>query len=201
MNGRVAIAIGIVVALIAGTILLLASGGPVEPGDSPQPDAVGEAVGDVVVAEGPEPPGETELADIVDADVTERGSTLVFRAQMATQIPPRVKGGGMSWRWDIYEGGPTGTWILSANLDIGPNASLTSTQSNYGSGTFDDSLPGELSIRGDTITITLRPKKVTDFPADFEWVLGTSLDGAQGNPRSALATDTSPDEGRGPLER
>ncbi len=41
------------------------------------------------------------------------------------------------------------------------------------------------------------PKKLEDWPEDFEWVLGTMLDGAQGNPRSALATDTAPNEGRG----
>lgn len=199
MNKRVAIGVALVIALVAGTIVLLASGGPVEPGDTPvsAPDA--ESQGDVVVAEGPAPPTDTALADVLEADVRRRGDSLVFRARMATDIPQRVKGGGMSWRWDVYEGG-AGTWILSANLDIGPNATLTSTQSNYGSGTFDDTLPGKLSIEGDTLSITLTPTKLEDWPDDFEWVLGTSLDGAQGNPHSALATDTSPNEGRGTIE-
>lgn len=199
MSTRVAVALGALVALIAGIVILLASGGPVESGDaSPESDS-GEQTGDVVVAEGPEPPAETAVADIVEASVRKRGSTLVFRARMAERIPPRVKGGGMSWRWDIYEAG-AGTWILSSNLDIGPVTSLTSTQSNYGSSTFDDTFPGTMVVEGKLLTITLRPEGLEDWPEDFEWVLGTQLDGAQGNPRSALATDTLPDEGRGTVE-
>lgn len=193
MRARVAIALGVLLAVIVGTVILLNSGAP------EAPSAFEDERDDVEVAEGPEPPSETELADIVDADVRRSGSSLVFRAQMSTDIPQRVKGGGMTWRWDIYEG-ETGTWILSANLDVGPAAFLTSTQSGYGSGTFDDSLPGKLSLEGDTITITLRPDEVEDWPDDFQWTLGTTLDGAQGNPRSALATDTSPNSGRGELE-
>jgi hypothetical protein len=198
MNRRVAIGVGLVVLLVAGTIYLLASGGPVDSDGSPPTDTAEDPPNDQVVGEGPEPPAETALADIVEADVLRRGSTIVFRARMSADIPQRVKGGGMSWRWDIYEG-PTGTWILSANLDVGPNASLTSTQTSYGTGTFDDTLPGKLSIEGDTISVTLRPDKVKGFPDDFEWSLGTMLDGAQGNPRSALATDSAPDDGRGSL--
>jgi hypothetical protein len=199
MNKRVAIVLGVVVALIAGVVILLASGGPVDSDGAPEPGAAAEASGDVVVAEGPEPPSETELADIVEADVRKNGQSYVFRARMADRIPPRVKGGGMSWRWDIYEAG-AGTWILSSNLDIGPVTSLTSTQSNYGSSTFDDSFPGTMSVEGTLLKITVRPKDLEDWPENFEWVLGTMLDGAQGNPRSALATDTAPDEGRGSLE-
>jgi hypothetical protein len=199
VNARVALGIGIVVALVAGIIILLASGGPVAPGDGAAPAPATEPRGDVVVGEGPEAPQETDLADVVEASVRRRGSNYVFRAEMAARIPQRVKGGGMSWRWDIYEAG-VGTWILSANLDIGPTASLTSTQTNFGASTFDDTLPGHLRIAGDTISIRLRPDELDDWPDDFEWVLGTMLDGAQGNPRSALATDTTPDEGRGLVE-
>lgn len=199
MNARVAIGIGTVVALVAGIIILLASGGPVGPAEDAGTEAAGEPTGDVVVGEGADPPSETDLADVVEASVRRAGSKIVFRAEMATRIPPRVKGGGMAWRWDIYEAG-VGTWILSANLDVGPIASLTSTQTNYGSSTFDDTLPGSLRFEGDTIIITLRPDELEDWPDDFEWSLGTTLDGAQGDPRSALATDAVPDEGRDIVE-
>jgi hypothetical protein len=199
VNTRVAIGIGVLLALVAGIVILLASGGPVDSGDNGSVAESGEPTGDVVVGEGNEPPGETALADIVEAEVRRRGSGLLFRARMADRIPPRVKGGGMSWRWDIYEAG-VGTWILSSNLDIGPVTSLTSTQSNYGSSTFDDSFPGTMTVEGHQLKITLRAKDVEDWPDDFEWVLGTQLDGSQGNPRSALATDTFPDEGRGTVE-
>jgi hypothetical protein len=200
VNARVASVIGVAVVLVAGIVILLASAeGPSTSDGSGVADASAEPSGDVVVADGAEPPDETELADIVEADVRTRGSSVVFRARMATDIPQRVKGGGMTWRWDVYDAGQA-AWILSASLDIGPTASLTSTQTNYGSSTFDDSLPGEMSLDGDTITITLRPKDLEDWSDEFEWVLSTSLDGAQGNPRSALASDTAPDDGRGVVE-
>jgi hypothetical protein len=197
VNVRVAVVIGAVIVVIGGIVLLLASGDP--SGDLGSPSEFADASGDVDVAEGPEPPPETELADIVDADVRTSGASVVFRAEMARDIPQRVKGGSMSWRWDIYEG-DTGTWILSANLDTGPTAFLTSTQTNYGSSTFDDTLPGRLELDGNTLTITLRPDEVKRWPDDFQWTLGTELDGAQGNPRSALAKDAVPDQGRGELE-
>ena len=199
MNRRVAVVLGLVLALIAGVVILLASSEGPGGSDAPEAESTEEARDDVVVAEGPEPPSESGLADVVEASVRRSGPRIVFRARMADRIPARVKGGGLSWRWDIYEGA-TGTWILSSNLDIGPTTSLTSTQSNYGSSTFDKTLPGEMLIAGHTLTVILRPEELDDWPDDFEWVLGTMLDGAQGNPRSALATDTVPDEGRGRLE-
>jgi hypothetical protein len=199
VKARVAIGIGALLALVAGIVILLASGGPIDSDDNGSVAEAGEPTGDVVVGEGQEPPSDTAVADILEAEVRRRPSSLLFRARMADRIPPRVKGGGMSWRWDIYEAG-VGTWILSANLDIGPVTSLTSTQSNYGSSTFDDSFPGTMTVEGHQLKIVLRPKGLEDWPDDFEWSLGTQLDGAQGNPRSALATDTFPDEGRGTVE-
>jgi hypothetical protein len=183
-----------IVVLIGGFVLLLATGDPSFESSSPAGES-GEPSGDVVVADGPEPPAETELADIVDATVVVHDSSVVFRARMARSIPQRVKGGTMSWRWDIYDNGAA-TWILSADLNVGPTASLHSTQTNYGSSTFDDTLPGKMVIEGDRLVITLHPADLEGWPDAFEWTLGTSLDGAQGNPRSALATDVSPDEGR-----
>jgi hypothetical protein len=197
VSTRAGLAIAALIVVIAGGIFLLASGDP--SGNLESPSEFADPADDVVIADGPEPPAETDLADIVDATVRRRGDAIVFRAEMGRSIPQRVKGGGMSWRWDIYEGA-TGTWILSADLDTGPTAALTSTQTDYGSSTFDRNLPGRLLIEDETLTITLRPDELERWPSDFEWTLGTSLDGAQGNARSALATDIAPDQGRGRLE-
>jgi hypothetical protein len=179
--------------LIGAVVVLLVTGGAEAPADFADP------TGDVTVGDGPKPPTETALADIVKAEVLHDGNDIVFRAEMNADIPQRVKGESMSWRWDVLVSG-TSAWIVSANLDIGPNASVTSTQSNYGSSTFDDTLPGDLDFDGRTITITLRPAEIDDFPTDFDWKLGTSLDGDQGSPSSALATDTAPDQGQGRLQ-
>ena len=180
------------VLLVAALIALLVSGGDPAPGTFDDPP------GDVVVADGPNPPSDPTLADVVKADVSRDGDELVFHAEMSDDVPARVPNGSLAWRWDVYVG-DTGAWILSADLDVGPNASLTSTQTNYGSGTVDDSLPGDIKIEGKSVTITLRPDEVEDFPDQFTWTLGTTLDGDRGNATSALATDTAPDEGRGRL--
>jgi hypothetical protein len=193
VNGRALALIGGVVAVIAAAVVLLVSGGAEPPSNFDDP------TGDVSVAEGSKPPDDTALADIVKADVVRDGDDLVFQATMNADVPQRVKGGAMSWRWDVFVNG-TSEWIVSANLDIGPNASLTSTQTNYGSSTFDKTLPGDLDIDGRTLTVTFRPGEVDGFPDDFTWSLGTSLDGAQGDAESALATDTAPDQGQGKLE-
>ena len=194
MNRRAAaLAAGGVVVVVAVLIVLLVSGG------TEAPSTFDDATGDVAVAEGANPPSDPALADVVTADVARDADELVFRAEMASDIPPRVADGSLAWRWDVYVGG-TGAWILSADLDVGANASLTSTQTNYGSGTIDDSLPGSIEIDGKTLTVTIRPGDVDAFPDDFTWTLGTTLDGDRGNAASALATDTVPDEGRGRLK-
>jgi hypothetical protein len=193
VNKRTGLIVGIAVVAVAVVVVLLVSGG------SEAPSAFDDDAGDVSVAEGPKAPEDTAAADIVDAQVTRDGERLVFTATMDDEIPERVQDGSLSWRWDLYVNG-TGEWIVSATVDVESSASITSTQSDYGAGTFDDSLPGSFEIDGDTLTLTLRPDDIPDFPADFTWSLGTSLDGDQGDPESALATDKAPDEGRGRLE-
>jgi hypothetical protein len=180
VTGRVAALVAGVVLIVVVLIVLLVSGGTDAPSKFHDPS------GDVAIADGDHPPRDTTLADVVEADVSRDGDELVFRAVMSDDIPARVQNGSLAWRWDVYVGG-TGAWILSADLDVGANASLTSTETNYGSGTIDDTLPGDIEVDGKT------------FPDDFTWTLGTTLDGDRGNPTSALATDTAPDEGRGRL--
>ena len=193
MNARVGAAIGAVVALIALVVLLLVSGG------SEAPSAFGDPGGDVTVADGPKPPADTTTADILQANVSRNGDDIEFRATMDAPIPKSVRDGSLSWRWDVYVDGAS-AWIVSAGVNVQRSASLTSTQSDYGTGTIDDSLPGELEIRGNNLLITLRPAEIPDWPSDFTWTLGTTLDGDQGDPQSALASDMAPDEGRGRVE-
>ena len=193
MNARAVAIAGGALALITVMIVLLVSGGASAPGD------LDDARGDVTVAEGPKPPQDSSLADIVGAEVARDGDSLVFRATMDAEIPDKVADGSLSWRWDLYVN-QTPAWIVSATVDVESSASVTATQSDYGSGTYDDTLPGELELSGRTLELTIRPGKIPDFPSDFAWTLGTTLDGARGDPESALATDAAPDEGRGRLE-
>lgn len=182
-----------VVVVLAVVVTLLVSGG------ARSPSAFDDPRDDVALGDGPNAPDDTALADVVEANVTRDGNSLVFEARMAKDVPKHVPGGSLTWRWDLYVHGVS-QWIVSADLDVGPNASLTSTQTNYGSSTFDDTLPGDLSIDGRTLTITLHPDDVKGFPETFDWTLGTTLDGDHGDPGSALATDLTPDQGRGKLE-
>jgi hypothetical protein len=190
---RAALLLGVAVVLVAVAIVLLVSGG------AEAPSTFDDASGDVSIGNGTNPPKNPDLADVVSADVRREGDALVFHARMDRAIPKRVENGSLTWRWDVYENG-TGTWILSADLDLGANASLASTQTDYGSGTIDDTLPGDIEVEGDSLTITVRPAEVDGFPSDFTWTLGTSLDGDRGNPTSAQASDAVPDQGRGRLE-
>jgi hypothetical protein len=193
VRGRAVAIIGAVVVVIVAIVILLVSGG------SEAPSTFDDATGDVSLGDGSKPPTDTAIADIAAAEVTRSDGNIVFKATMDEAIPKQVKGGSLSWRWDLYVNG-TSEWIVSANVDVQSSASITATQSNYGAGTFDDTLPGDFDIDGDTLTVTLRPADIPDWPPDFTWSLGTSLDGNQGDPESALAIDKAPDEGRGRLE-
>jgi hypothetical protein len=193
VNARAIVIAGSVLAAIAVIIVLLVSGG------AETPNAFDDSVGDVSITNGPKPPEDTAVADIIEAEVARDGDDIVFRATMDAAIPKRVDDGSLSWRWDVYIDG-TSAWIVSATVDVERSASITATQSNYGAGTYDDTLPGELSIEGDELTLTIRPGDIPDWPADFSWSLATSLDGDQGDPESALGTDVAPNEGRGRLK-
>ena len=193
MSRRAVAIAGAAVALVALVIVLLVSGGAEVPNDFDDP------AGDVTLSNGPKAPADTTTADVTRAEVARAGDDVVFRATMGAPIPKRVEDGSLSWRWDVYVG-DSSAWIVSANVDVESSASITSTQSNYGSGTFDDTLPGDLSIDGNELALTIRPADIPGWPDEFSWTLGTSLDGDQGDPESALASDTTPDDGRGRLE-
>ena len=180
----------IVAIVLAAIIVLLVTGGTV-PENSTE-----DATGDVVVSEGESPPENTELADIVDARVTDEGGQLVFEATMAAPIPEDLGTQGLDWKWELYEGGAT-SWIVSANLDVGENATVFSPESGTTFSTIDDGLPGELTLESDTIRIALDTAEIENFPTEFTWKLTTKLDGAKGEAGSATADDFAPDRGFG----
>jgi hypothetical protein len=87
------------------------------------------------------------------------------------------------------------TWLVSANVDLGPNVSVVATQAGYQASTVDETLPGEISLDGRTLTVRLTQTEIKGLPTDFDWLLKTSLDGDRTKPTSGLAQDTAPDSG------
>ncbi|HWC13573.1 MAG TPA: hypothetical protein VG929_03150 [Actinomycetota bacterium] len=191
MSKNLWVALGIV-ALIAIVVLILASGG--SPGDGS-----GDDRGDVTVGDGDAAPDNPDLADIVDATVRREGNDVVFEATMGAPIPKRIRNGSLEFRWDVSEGGDD-TWIVSANMNLGPTAAITSQRTAYGASTIDDSLPGSITVDGETVRVTLRTADIEGFPTDFTWRLQTSLDGDRRDAASAIATDSAPDSGEGQIE-
>lgn len=191
MNRKQLLIVFVIVAVVLAVIIVLLVTGGATPEGSTE-----DASGDVVVSEGDNPPEDIELADIVDAQVTEESGQFVFEATMATEVPDDLGTNGMDWKWEVSEGGAV-TWIVSANLDVGENATVFSTESGTTFSTIDDGLPGELTIEGATVRLALDPAEIEGFPSTFTWQLTTKLDGAKGEAGSATADDFAPDRGFG----
>lgn len=190
-NKNLWVAIAIVGA-IAVVVLVLTTGGPSGGGPA-------DPSGDVSVSDGDSAPTDTTLADIVAASVTKDGEDLVFEAKLGDEIPRRIPNGSLELRWDISQDGDD-TWIVSANLNVGPTAALTSQKTNYGSSTIDDSMPGSIEIDGDTLIVVVKAAEVDDFPTLFNWTLKSTLDADRADPSSGVASDTAPDSGLGKVE-
>lgn len=189
MSGRQIVTVaGTAVALLAIIVLLLitAGGGSDSAFDDPG--------GDVSLAEGSAAGGDLSLADILHAEVRPtEGGVVFFEARLAAAIPERLSDPDIDLRWEVTEDGEV-TWLVFANLDFGPTAYVLSEKTNYGSSTIDQTLPGSVDVRGDTLVVRLRTSEMPDFPQSFEWHLETTLTG------DAIATDRAPDEGGGKLE-
>lgn len=192
MNKTLWVAIGIVGA-IAAVIIVLTLGGDGGPGGS---GPGGDASGDVAVGEGPKPPEDATLADIVTSDVRKDGNVVVFEATMRKDIPSSVEDGSLEFRWDLSEGGNE-TWIVTASISVDVNAAITSQKTTYGSSTIDGSMPGKVEIDGDVLRVILRAGQIEGFPNNFTWTLKTTLDGVRADPGSGTATDSAPDGGPG----
>jgi hypothetical protein len=188
MNTRTVVVFSVILAVVVAIIILLVTGG----GGSINSDS--DADGDVTVSDGPNVPPDTTLADISQVEVTADNGDLTFEAEMASAIPRRVKNGSLAWRWEVYEAGEL-TWLVTANVDLGPNASLVATQRNYQTSTIDDTLPGSIEVEGTTLRILVRTNKLKGFPETFDWLLKTSLDASRTKAKSAIAEDLAPDSG------
>lgn len=191
MNRTLLVALAIVGA--AALIVLVLAGG----GDAPV--TAGDREADVVLGDGDKPPSEAAFADIADASVTKADGDVVFEARMARDISTKTPKDILSFRWDISENDKD-TWIVSAEIAGRPVVSLRSLGTSYGASTIDDTLPGTISVSGDTITVTLETADIEGFPSSFGWELTSTLDGDRADPASAVVTDTAPDAGPGRVE-
>lgn len=180
------VALTVVAAVAAVVLLLFTGGGPSTPGR--------DAAGDVSVATEGDPPKETALADLLASDVTLSDGEAVFEATLGSQVPKKIDDGSLELRWDVVVDG-TDSWIVQVNINLGVNAAITSHQTDYGSSTIDETLPGDVAVEGDRITLTIETDRIKGFPTDLRWRLTSTLDGALGDTSSALATDSLPDSG------
>jgi hypothetical protein len=172
-----------IVAAIAAVVLVLAVGGP-------QDSGAAESISDVAVGEGPNPPGDTALAEITDVSVRKDGETdLVFEVTIATDLPAEIPNGSLGFRWDVIEDGEA-TWMVSANLDTGPTAAVTALASKFGASTVDGTLDGTITVERNKLTITFDRTAIDGFPTSFAWRVGSTLDGDRSDPGSATATDS-----------
>jgi hypothetical protein len=188
MSTRTLIVFGVVLAVVIAIIVLLVTGG----GGLINSD--NDDTGDVTLSDGPAAPEDTSVADISRVEVNSDNGELTFEVEMESDIPRRVKGGSLAWRWEIYEEGQM-TWLVTANVDLGPTASLVATQRDYSSSTIDDTLPGNIKIEESTLRIQVRSNKLKGFPDTFDWLLKTSLDASRTKANSAIAEDQVPNSG------
>lgn len=184
------VVLGIIGAIVI-VVIILNSGGPTGGPDDPSDD--------VAVGGGEGPPEDATLADIARAEVRRDGDRIVFEATMTKEVPEKVPGGSLEFRWDISEDGDE-TWIVTANVSSQLSAAVISQNTGYGSSTIDDTMPGSVAVEGATVTVTLRSGRIDAFPPSFDWMLKTTLDGDFADPASAVATDSAPDSGPGTLE-
>ncbi len=187
---RLYVVLAVVLVAIASIVVLLFTG-EAEPVPSFQDPSA-----DVVVGEGANPPADTALADVRSAEVREEDGQIVFEAQLGAPIPNKLRDGAIGLRWEVYQGGDS-TFLITANLDLGPNAYIVAEQGDFGGSTIDETFPGSLEVAGDRMAIRLDAGDVPDFPSEFAWLLKTSLDGDQGDAQSARAEDQAPDQGFG----
>src|SRR5687767_14504568 len=184
MSRKTLIAFGLAVIAVIAAVVLLVTGG--------SEGSTDDALGDVELTDGGSQPRDLSVVDIRKATVTADGDELVFEATMQESIPEELPKQALGWRWELYEGGQM-TWLVSANVDLGPNVSVIATQTGYQASTVDDTLPGEIAIDGPTLTVRLTRSEIEGLPAEFDWLLKTSLDGDRAKATSALAEDTAPD--------
>ncbi len=184
------VALAAVVA-VGAVVVLLWTGGATAPSGE-------DARGDVAVGPEASPPQNPALADLVGSDVAVSGGEARFEVTLGTDVPDKLRDGSLTLRWDLIVEGVE-AWIVEIDLNVAMNAALTSQQTNYGSSTVDETLPGEVQVEGDTLTLTFQTAGIKRFPSEFEWRLTSELDGSLEDVESALATDSLPNSGTAEL--
>lgn len=189
---RVFIVLAVITLLIGAAVLLLVTGGD---------EAPSETARDLTYLQGSAPrsaPGEAQLAasiaDLVSAEVVAEGArTLVFTAEVAAPAPETLRRSALDFRWEV-RGDDRSVWTLTISIDRDAQVALFS-DGGYGSGTIDDTLPGQLTVEGTRVEVRLDVARVEDFPSTFEWNLATTLRAFRGEPDSPRVEDRFPDEG------
>jgi hypothetical protein len=166
-------------------------------GEKDRPDSVTDTKGDVGSDASAGESGVEEI-DIVEAEVTRDGSSILFRARVASGLSATTKRRPVTFRWNLLEDGQE-TWFLVARLENKVVASLVSTETNYGASTNDDTLPGHVTVTDDRILVRISPDRIPDFPTTFDWELEAALFADPKQPSSPTATDRAPDSGFGHL--
>lgn len=188
-----ALVVGAALILLAGVLLfLLVTGG----GDAPA-----ETRGDLTYLEGTalgRAPGKPQLAasiaDLISADVVAgEAGTLIFTAEVAAPVPETLKRAALEFRWQL-EGEDGAMWTLTVSVDTDSRVALFS-DGGYGSGTVDDTLPGQLTMADRKVEVRLDVTQIDEFPSTFEWNLATTLRAFRGEPDSPRVADWFPDDG------
>ena len=179
---RLGIAIAIVAVVVLAVIFIVSSGGS---------GAGADPTGDVTLERGPKAPKDQALADVVNAAVSRDGDRLVFEAELAMEPPRTLPNGSLELRWDISEDGEA-SWIVTASITVDLTAAVTAQATGYSATTINDTMPGEVSLDGKRVLVSIDPGRIDGFPDAFEWQLSSTLDADLGDPGSGVARDVSP---------
>lgn len=182
--------VGAVIALlVVGIVLLLATGGP---------EASAERRGDLSFIQGVTPKNRqggdlvASIADVTAAEIHKTDGGYEFMVETAAALPQKLKISALEFRWDIV-GDDGVTWTLTATVDDDIQVALFSAE-GYGSGTVDQTFPGDIAIDDTTLMVTMRDE-VPGFPSTFDWSLATTLRAFRDETDSPRVEDRFPDEG------
>jgi hypothetical protein len=183
--------IGFVV-VVAAILLVLNLGGT---------DVPTEERGDITYIEGDTPRRQrtqeaqlvASIADLTSAQVTNEGDEIFFTAEVAASIPQPLRTSALEFRWDLT-GDDGSSWTVSVMVEREAQAAVY-TESGYGAGTIDDTLPGNVEVNDKGVTVRLRTAEIEDFPEAFEWTLASTLRAFKNEVDSPRVEDRFPDEG------
>ncbi len=156
-------------------------------------DEVTDAAGIDTEPEG-DPPDHAAVADLVDASITQEGDTLVFAATLAQDVPSDMQGEQLQLKWRVFDLESRPLWEVTGVYVAAAEAILNEVVGDQDFATTDGSFPGDVSLDGDSFTITLDTSELAGFPESFTWALGARVDDPD-DPDEHVATDRFPEEG------